>query len=269
MEEIAKTFTKKELFVVLGVGTVSGALIGATVTQMLLKKKLETKYAEIARAEIEEAKAWYSRIYKAEEFATPEAAAAALLPDGIAAVEVTGETEMLSNAVTAIRDYRGDAKESKDAEVTEEELGEPTQPSVTVVNNIFTNPPEDPEDNFNYEAEMRNRTEDAPYVITNEEYFANEKEYEQVSVTYYEGDDVLVDAQEMPIDETDKTVGDYNLQRFGHGSKDPNIVYVRNEVLETEFEIAKSTGSYADEVLGFQHSQPRPTMRKFRRGDDE
>jgi hypothetical protein len=38
--------------------------------------------------------------------------------------------------------------------------------------------------------------------------------------------------------------------RFGHGSKDPNVVYIRNPRLEMEMEILRDPSSYEKEVLG-------------------
>jgi hypothetical protein len=45
-------------------------------------------------------------------------------------------------------------------------------------------------------------------------------------------------------------IGDYNIIRIGHRSNDPNVLYVRNHVLGTDFEVCRSTGSYKREVAG-------------------
>jgi hypothetical protein len=37
---------------------------------------------------------------------------------------------------------------------------------------------------------------------------------------------------------------------FGHGSGDPNVVYIRNEKLQAEYEVLRDPGSYEIEVLG-------------------
>jgi hypothetical protein len=65
-------------------------------------------------------------------------------------------------------------------------------------------------------------------------------------------------------------VGDDNL-RFGYGSNDSNMVYVRNPRIEMDMEIVRSQGTYTKEVLGFddeaelKHSGRR---RRFRESDE-
>lgn len=105
---------------------------------------------------------------------------------------------------------------------------------------------------------------DAPYVITKDEYFAGEKDYDQVVLTYFEGDDVLADERDMPVSDREAAVGNKNLERFGEGSEDPNVVYIRNDKLTMDIEMLKSPGSYSEEVAGFlEHSdEPVRRMRK-------
>ena len=52
------------------------------------------------------------------------------------------------------------------------------------------------------------------------------------------------------IDDINGTVGQDNMKRFGHGCDDPNVVFIRNEKLATDFEVLRHNGSYAEEVLG-------------------
>lgn len=93
------------------------------------------------------------------------------------------------------------------------------------------------------------RSEDDPYVISISEFQNDEEDYEKITVRYFEEDDTLVAEMRtdpMPIE----SVGSANLLRFGDGSQDENIVYVRNEVLEMDFEVIKDEGSYVEQVLG-------------------
>jgi hypothetical protein len=123
------------------------------------------------------------------------------------------------------------------------------------------------EDGWDYEKEIENRSPKAPYIIHRDEFFSNEMELEQSSITYYKGDDVLCDEKDVPIYSPEKVVG---RLEFGHGSQDPSIVYVRNEELGAEWEVILDQGFYAVEVLGGQiedsmknikHSE---SIRKFR-----
>lgn len=95
-----------------------------------------------------------------------------------------------------------------------------------------------------------------PYIITLDEFNENEGDYTQTTVTYYQGDNVLADDREQPISNANGVIGDSNLQ-FGNGSEDPNVVLIRNDTLEVDFEVCLSPGTYSEEVLGV-----APTERK-------
>lgn len=101
---------------------------------------------------------------------------------------------------------------------------------------------------WNYGWELANRKKDEPYVIHKDEWDGSEG-FTQTSYTYYEVDDVLTDTDDRPLPHADLVVGQTNL-KFGHGSGDPNQVYVRNEKLEMEMEIIRVPRSYEEEVLG-------------------
>jgi len=115
----------------------------------------------------------------------------------------------------------------------------------SVSRSIFPNPLD--EDGWDYEEEMKNRDPENPYIIHRDEYEDNEKEFSQSTLTYYRGDNVLCDENDMPI---------YNAERiaapltFGKGSQDPSIVYICNEKLEALYEVILDTGYFQVEVLG-------------------
>lgn len=98
------------------------------------------------------------------------------------------------------------------------------------------------------------RDPNRPYVITESE-FRNDKngEHEKISLTYYRGDDTLCESDGTYIPDQDGTAGDENLQNyFGLASGDPNLLHIRNERVMCDFEISLDTGTYQQEVLGFQ-----------------
>ena len=117
------------------------------------------------------------------------------------------------------------------------------------------------------EKELASRTKDKPHMIHQDEFFSEESGYVQSQCTYYVGDDILVDDREVPIAKHETIVGEFI---FGHGTPDKNVVYVRNDVLQGEYEILKHEGFYSIEVLGYdQESQvdeeaAKPNVRKFR-----
>lgn len=139
------------------------------------------------------------------------------------------------------------------------------EPSDSAVVNVFTI--DDAE--WDYEAELKARSKHEPYIIHRDEFFADEMDFRQTTVTYYEGDDILADENETPIYNHAGLLGDL---RFGHGSGDNNVVYIRNEVMNTEWEVLRHTGSYQIEVIGLhvQQEHERGDLRhsavpKFRR----
>jgi hypothetical protein len=159
-------------------------------------------------------------------------------------------------------------------EVVVEERSRPTRPSVPVSEpkreNVFTG--NEPGEEWNYQKEISMRTKDAPYIIHLDEFRENTVEHDQVTYTYYESDDVVSDSRDQKIEEPlDETFGLDNLLKWGHGSNDSNIVYIRNERLGLDFEILRDRGSYAEQVSGaIRHSASRQrTHRTRRRFDDE
>lgn len=124
---------------------------------------------------------------------------------------------------------------------------------------------------WDYEAEYAARGPVNPFIIHHDEFVHNEPEHEQVSLTYFAGDDVLVDERDQVMREVGATVGLEHLQKFGYASEDPDIVYVRNPRLEVDYEISKSDGTFATEVHGFQDDELQHGERhqRRRRFDDE
>lgn len=244
--------------------------VGVTVGYLVAKKILEKKYEEISKQEIAEAREYFQRTEKpasASELASQYEESVRVAESARSREE---EDPELAELREITRSYQSDDIEQARAslETVQGRVVDIVEHvETTTVSNVFG----DSEDvEFDYELEMRNRTEDYPYVLTNEEFLAGEKDYPQTTLTYYEGDDVLTDERDQPINDTDGTVGNPNLLKFGYGSKDNNIVFVRNDRLTLEFEIVRSQGKYAEQVLGFiQHSRDdRRRPRKFGRNDD-
>jgi hypothetical protein len=131
--------------------------------------------------------------------------------------------------------------------------------TVEVVSNVFVEVDEDFV--WDEEVEQANREMGKPYVVTQQDYFTSD-DYEQVTWTYYAGDGQLANDKEEPVDDYEMTVGRANLERFGHGSRDRNVVYIRNERLNLDIEVIRSTGKYGVEVCGFlEHADVNPRIR--------
>lgn len=119
----------------------------------------------------------------------------------------------------------------------------PEQSPEPVVVNIFAI--EDPD--WDYELELNNRDNETPYILHKDEFFADEMGFRQTTVTYYAGDDIMADEQETPVYNYTQLMGPL---KWGHGSGDPNVVYIRNEKTRHEWEVVLHTGRFEVEVLG-------------------
>ena len=104
-----------------------------------------------------------------------------------------------------------------------------------------------PNDDWDMEAEEAARDDNEPYVIHVDEYLSNESGFPQQTVTWFQMDDILCDEQDAPVYNYKTVLGEL---KFGHGSGDPNVVYIRNVSRKQEFEVLFSSNSYESEVLG-------------------
>ena len=215
------------------VGTVSGAVLGYAFANLRLKEY----YKDIAGDEIKKAREFYAILYKkeAEDINT---VAAKLLKEEAAPSDVVA-------AAKALNQYQGKNPSRTDPRV--ELLGGTNPPMDIVIQNVFRQ--EDPGDEPTAE-ELRRRTEEAPYIISKKEHFESTMEYEQVTLTYYVPNNILTEQDDTEIDDIDEVVGQENLNHFGHLSGDKNVLYVRNDYTQTDYEILRHEGDYAEVVAG-------------------
>lgn len=88
-----------------------------------------------------------------------------------------------------------------------------------------------------------------PYIISIEEFCEDYRHYDKISVTYFEDGETLIDDAEEVISDNDLVIGDENLKHFGVGSQSDDILYVRNPMLEADFEVAREPRSYLECVV--------------------
>lgn len=84
---------------------------------------------------------------------------------------------------------------------------------------------------------------DTPYVISPEE-FGTLDGYEEVSLNYYEGDEILTDDFDNPIINVVELVGEDFADHFGEYEDDS--VFVRNDRIKTDYEILLDVRRYMD-----------------------
>lgn len=82
-----------------------------------------------------------------------------------------------------------------------------------------------------------------PYIISPYD-FGELDDYEQVELTYYEGDDTLEDEDYKIVTNRDELIGPKALYTFGEYEEDS--VFVRNDRLRTDFQILKDYRKYSE-----------------------
>lgn len=272
--------TKGQQILILTFTAGVSAALGGFVAYKVTKEKLRKHYEDVAEEEIRQAKEYFAG-EKAGVFADPQSAAAALIPEEEREPQqpvstTKTATQLMEEAQEAVGEYAPDGtvlpQSEKDRLLAQESLKTPYHEmykgdlSLDQADRIIEKDPDaDPQevtarvrfpatpaeaDNFDMEKEAPLRSMERPYVITHDEFFEREREFENQSLTWFAGDSVLVDSDEEPIGDVEGMVGTSNMARFGHGSKDENLVYIRNERYEIDFEIALSHGTYTKDVLG-------------------
>lgn len=107
------------------------------------------------------------------------------------------------------------------------------------------------DDGWNFIEEIAKRTGDHPYIIHQDEFHKSDTGFMQKTLTFYGHDEVLTDEDaQTKIEDPNAYVGVENLTRFGHGADDFYVLYVRNPLLEIEYEICYLPRSYEEDVLG-------------------
>lgn len=254
--------TNREL-VLLGGGIGAGTTIGALVGIFATKKR----YMDLADKEVSEARALYST--KMEELIAHQrslVAAEKPEPEELVRRLERVEYERAVSHYTSPTEQEPDDSLSADPEVLD----------ILETQNVFEQPQSDvADDGWDYEGELERRTalrdNDHPYIIHKDEFFGNST-YDKTSLVYFEGDDVLIDEDSTVVDPRKDVVSEEDLTRFGYGSGDPNIIYIRNDSLKSDFEICRDVGHYAEKVLGLFIDAPElehSGVRRRRRGFDD
>ncbi len=263
---------------------VVGVGVGTLVGYMLTKKQYDRIEAEIARVDAETDQ--YTLDFRDAALAAEVEKRVAVelerrMPHILRQLEYSTETEVDEDALQALREdhpaSRSNVRQIRpigpdtvigrtvDVRETPEGIeveGTLTQDGVRVMHRVEENERraavrrttsifDGAGDEWDYKTEIENRNPERPYVIHVDEYMTDEMGWDsQSTLTWYDKDQILCDSHDHPIHNPNVIVG--MPIRFGHGSNDPNVVYVRNEVLKAEYEILRDSGSYQEIVLGEQ-----------------
>lgn len=89
-----------------------------------------------------------------------------------------------------------------------------------------------------------------PYLITDHE-FTDSLGFVQITLYYFEGDGVLVDDQDVPIDDSNYILGDQNLTAWGLISGDENTIFIKNKMNDTVYQVIRHPGTFIDAQSGY------------------
>ena len=96
----------------------------------------------------------------------------------------------------------------------------------------------------NYRKESTKEDDQEPYVISPLR-FGEMEEYETITVKHYQEDHILTDDNDELLEKPENVLPSDGIEDY---IKDDDVVYVRNDILKTDFEIIVVLGPY-DEVL--------------------
>lgn len=228
-----------------------GAGVGGGLAYIFANRRLKTKYEAISDEAIAEMRAHYAskaRALDAKERKRPIEEIVAEKGYSSPERDITQPPMAVQPPATVI-----EVEESDDAEMSEDAVEGPggVKPQTR---NVFEEHAKAANHEWNLEKELRHRSPDRPYVIHYDE--RHDFEYQDMTLTLYEKDNVVCNERDEVYDENEreKFLGEANLDRFGHGSGSPEIVYIRNDELEMIYEVIKSPNSYAEEVHGLEHT---------------
>lgn len=119
------------------------------------------------------------------------------------------------------------------------------------------------DDDWNMDEELAKRDPGQPYILHRDEFYAEERGFTQTTLTWYEGDKIMCDQEEVPLYNWQREVGPL---RFGHGSGGKDLFYVRNEKNRAEYEVIRLDDRYDVAVLGqeIEDSQTASDLRHSR-----
>ena len=146
--------------------------------------------------------------------------------------------------------YKTPEQEPVDPRLVEPEPPAVPKPPVPVPPRPVQAPQRRQDRGWSYEEELPKRNKHHPYVIHQDEFKENNNDYTQLTWTYYAADNILLDEHDEVVVRPELTVGEMNLKRFGDGSDDENVVFIRNDRIEIEWEVCRTLKSYEEEVLG-------------------
>lgn len=148
--------------------------------------------------------------------------------------------------------YGSLASEAKKTEKTKDEK-EKAAESKPEKHNIFKDykdsdaEDEEDENEEKYYRELSRPAEkesDKPYTITPELFVQDKREYDKITLEYYDDGFLVEEISNDVVSDIASVIGYDSLNKFGEYEED--VVYVRNDVLETDYEVIRQHCNYSD-----------------------
>jgi hypothetical protein len=222
------------------IGASAGYFIGVQRARAEFNKKLETEVAQT----ISEFKATYQ---PAKEPLVEEESDSEPTPEEKGHTGASFVKPVPGDSDRPRIDYAAKSKKPKPQKL------ELPNNSITPGINVILNDPDIGEDPMKWD-----RSPDRPYVISVVEFMENGKGEGSQTLRYW-SDGVMTDdvdyrkGQDLGTynqGRIDEMVGLSNLKHFGKGSQSDDILYVRNEKINMDYEIELRDESYSETVLG-------------------
>lgn len=198
----------------------TGAVIGSVATWFAIK----TKYEQIAQEEIDSVKVEFDQLVKNRK----------------------KEMEIYHKIMDAKKNE--ETEEDDDSDVDDSEYEQTMIDYNNLTRNYSSSGDEDDESDKNGEEGVE-RGEDevsyinGPYVISPEE-FNDRTDFSAQPLDYY-ADGVLADGWGVKMD-IEETIGEESLNHFGE--YDDDVIYVRNERTEIDYEVTKDPRTYEERI---------------------
>lgn len=246
---------------------VGGICIGSGTTYLLIKNRLTTKYDQLLNEEIksigdaasehiEIQLEGFKKKHKLPPYDVPTTAIQILEePEIYNELVNTGEQEIVEKDVKLEHEELVQNLLYKATEAVNHEVHPPSQAQkIVTLDDVNTSPADIPVENIfaNFKEVPQEILRDKayPYIVSEEEFRMAEPNYNQMTLLYYAGDDQLADENGGLVPDVEGTIGVESLKHFGHDENNPNTLFVRNDLRETDFEVIRLDGTHGEIVLG-------------------
>ncbi len=90
-----------------------------------------------------------------------------------------------------------------------------------------------------------------PFIITYEQFVMERETYRKITMQWFDGDQTLVDENDVPVPERQELVGSAFIGEFRRPrpEEDQNVVHVRNNRISADFEIVWDGRSYGETIM--------------------